>query len=63
MQGTGQLWVYYWMGLSFNNVTNQWTWTDGGTAGNGAVKNSNPCEQLPNCAAYGPTLTLFTMPW
>jgi hypothetical protein len=38
--------VYYWVGLSFNNVTNQWTWTDGDTAGNGAVKNANPCEQL-----------------
>jgi hypothetical protein len=48
-QGTGQLWVYYWMGLSFNNVTNQWIWTDGDSAGNGAVSNANPCERQCLC--------------
>jgi hypothetical protein len=42
LQGTGKLWVYYWMGLSYNTTFNSWLWTDGGNAGNGAVKNSNP---------------------
>ena len=58
LQGTGKLWVYYWMGLSYNTTFNSWLWTDGGNAGNGAVKNSNPYAHW----AYDAQDTLTTYP-
>ncbi len=41
-QSTSRLEVYYYLGISLNVDTQQWTWLDGTTAGNGAVSNVNP---------------------
>jgi hypothetical protein len=41
-QSTGQLQSYYYLGISLNEDTQQWTWLDGTTAGNGQVSNANP---------------------
>jgi hypothetical protein len=42
LQSTSRLEVYYYLGISLNVDTQQWTWLDGTTAGNGEVSNADP---------------------
>jgi hypothetical protein len=42
LQSTSRLEVYYYLGIRLSEDTQQWTWLDGTTAGNGAVSNAGP---------------------
>lgn len=42
VQSTSGLAVYYYLGISLDQDTQQWTWLDGTTAGNGEVSNADP---------------------